>query len=149
MNMNTQQIVIIVVIGIVAGWLASLVVGGGGILRYLITGLVGAFVGGFVFNTAGWKLKPRQPGRRTGRRRGHRRHHRRHPGSRHRVDCHLREGGDLPPVRLRHLDVAWMPTCVGMTVKPQPNTRAKMVSTCLRWYRGRTGPRARPASVLR
>jgi uncharacterized membrane protein YeaQ/YmgE (transglycosylase-associated protein family) len=56
MNMNTQQIVIIVVIGIVAGWLASLVVGGGGILRYLITGLVGAFVGGFVFNAAGWKL---------------------------------------------------------------------------------------------
>ena len=56
MNMNTQQIVIIVVIGIVAGWLASLVVGGGGLLRYLITGLIGAFVGGFVFNAAGWRL---------------------------------------------------------------------------------------------
>ena len=56
MNMNTQQIVIIVVIGIVAGWLASLVVGGGGILRYLITGILGAFVGGWLFSTAGWKL---------------------------------------------------------------------------------------------
>jgi uncharacterized membrane protein YeaQ/YmgE (transglycosylase-associated protein family) len=56
MKMNTQQIIIMVVIGIVAGWLASLVVGGGGLLRYLITGLIGAFVGGFVFNTAGWKL---------------------------------------------------------------------------------------------
>jgi uncharacterized membrane protein YeaQ/YmgE (transglycosylase-associated protein family) len=56
MNMNTQQIIIMVVIGIVAGWLASLVVGGGGLLRYLITGLIGAFVGGFVFNAAGWKL---------------------------------------------------------------------------------------------
>jgi uncharacterized membrane protein YeaQ/YmgE (transglycosylase-associated protein family) len=56
MNMNTQQIVIIVVIGIVAGWLASLVVGGGGILRYLITGILGAFVGGWLFSAAGWKL---------------------------------------------------------------------------------------------
>jgi uncharacterized membrane protein YeaQ/YmgE (transglycosylase-associated protein family) len=57
MNMNTQQIVIMVVIGIVAGWLASVVIGGGGgLLRYLITGLIGAFVGGFVFNAAGWKL---------------------------------------------------------------------------------------------
>ena len=56
MNMNTQQIVIVVVIGIVAGWLASLVVGGGGLLRYLITGILGAFVGGWLFSAAGWKL---------------------------------------------------------------------------------------------
>ena len=56
MNMNTQQIIIIVVIGIVAGWLASLVVGGGGLLRYLITGILGAFVGGWLFSMAGWKL---------------------------------------------------------------------------------------------
>jgi uncharacterized membrane protein YeaQ/YmgE (transglycosylase-associated protein family) len=56
MNMNTQQIIVIVVIGIVAGWLAGLVGGGGGLLRYLITGLIGAFVGNFVFSTAGWKL---------------------------------------------------------------------------------------------
>ena len=57
MNIQTQQLVIWAVIGIVAGWLASVVVGGGGgLLRYLITGLIGAFVGGFVFNAAGWKL---------------------------------------------------------------------------------------------
>jgi uncharacterized membrane protein YeaQ/YmgE (transglycosylase-associated protein family) len=56
-NAQTQQLVIWAVIGIVAGWLASVVVGGGGgLLRYLITGLIGAFVGGFVFNAAGWKL---------------------------------------------------------------------------------------------
>jgi uncharacterized membrane protein YeaQ/YmgE (transglycosylase-associated protein family) len=30
--------------------------GGAGLLRYLITGLIGAFVGGFVFQAAGWKL---------------------------------------------------------------------------------------------
>jgi uncharacterized membrane protein YeaQ/YmgE (transglycosylase-associated protein family) len=56
MNMNTQQIVTIIVVGIVAGWLASLVVGGGGLVRYLITGILGAFVGGWLFNMAGWKL---------------------------------------------------------------------------------------------
>ena len=44
-------------IGIVAGWLASVLVGGGGgLVRYLVTGLIGAFVGGFVFSAAGWKL---------------------------------------------------------------------------------------------
>ena len=56
MNLNTQQIVTMVIVGIVAGWLASLVVGGGGILRYLITGVLGAFVGGWLFASAGWKL---------------------------------------------------------------------------------------------
>jgi uncharacterized membrane protein YeaQ/YmgE (transglycosylase-associated protein family) len=57
MNANAQQLIIWAVIGIVAGWLASVVVGGGGgVLRYLITGLIGAFVGGFVFQMAGWRI---------------------------------------------------------------------------------------------
>ena len=57
MNMNAQQIIIWLVIGIIAGWLASLLDGGGGgLVRYLITGIIGAFVGGVVFNAAGWKL---------------------------------------------------------------------------------------------
>jgi uncharacterized membrane protein YeaQ/YmgE (transglycosylase-associated protein family) len=57
MNMNAQQLIIWAAIGIIAGWLASVVVGGGGgLLRYLITGLLGAFVGGFVFSAGGWKL---------------------------------------------------------------------------------------------
>ncbi|MGE0626757.1 MAG: GlsB/YeaQ/YmgE family stress response membrane protein [Hyphomicrobiaceae bacterium] len=50
MNRQTQQIVIFLVIGIVAGWLASLVVGGGGLLRYLVTGVIGAFVGGYLLS---------------------------------------------------------------------------------------------------
>jgi uncharacterized membrane protein YeaQ/YmgE (transglycosylase-associated protein family) len=57
MNMNAQQVLIWLVIGIIAGWLASLVVGGGGgLVRYLITGIIGAFVGGVVFSAAGWRL---------------------------------------------------------------------------------------------
>jgi uncharacterized membrane protein YeaQ/YmgE (transglycosylase-associated protein family) len=57
MNMNAQQLLIMAVVGIVAGWLASLVVGGPrGLLAYLITGVIGAFVGGWLFSAAGWKL---------------------------------------------------------------------------------------------
>ena len=57
MNMNTQQIIIVVVVGIVAGWLASLVVGGpSSLIGYLVTGIIGAFVGSFVFGAAGWKI---------------------------------------------------------------------------------------------
>jgi uncharacterized membrane protein YeaQ/YmgE (transglycosylase-associated protein family) len=56
MNSNTQQLIVMALVGIVAGWLASIVVGGGGLLRYLITGVLGAVVGGWLFSTAGWKL---------------------------------------------------------------------------------------------
>ncbi len=54
--MDVKAILIWVAIGILAGWLASVVVGGGGLVRYLITGLIGAFVGGFLFNLAGINL---------------------------------------------------------------------------------------------
>jgi uncharacterized membrane protein YeaQ/YmgE (transglycosylase-associated protein family) len=56
MNLDAQKLIIWAIIGIVAGWLASVVVGGGGgLVRYLITGLIGAFVGGFLLSTLGWK----------------------------------------------------------------------------------------------
>jgi uncharacterized membrane protein YeaQ/YmgE (transglycosylase-associated protein family) len=57
MNVDAQKLIIWAIIGIIAGWLASVVIGGGGgLVRYLITGLIGAFVGGFVFQAAGWKI---------------------------------------------------------------------------------------------
>jgi len=43
-----KAILIWVAIGLIAGWLASIVVGGGGIIRNIITGLIGAVVGGFL-----------------------------------------------------------------------------------------------------
>ena len=49
-NTNTRAIVIFLVIGLIAGWLASWIVGGGGLLTYLISGVLGAFVGGYVFS---------------------------------------------------------------------------------------------------
>ncbi|MCX5514717.1 GlsB/YeaQ/YmgE family stress response membrane protein [Kaistia algarum] len=48
MDSQLKSILIWIVIGLLAGWLASLVVGGGGLLRNIIVGLVGAVVGGFL-----------------------------------------------------------------------------------------------------
>jgi uncharacterized membrane protein YeaQ/YmgE (transglycosylase-associated protein family) len=48
--MNPQALVIALVIGAVAGWLASLVMGGGGLIRYIITGIIGSFVGSFLLS---------------------------------------------------------------------------------------------------
>lgn len=56
--MNTQQLIVMAVMGIVAGWLASIVVGGvkGGLIGMLIAGLVGSVVGGFLLNALGLKI---------------------------------------------------------------------------------------------
>ncbi|MDQ3366476.1 MAG: GlsB/YeaQ/YmgE family stress response membrane protein [Myxococcota bacterium] len=44
------------IVGLVAGVLASLIVGGSGygIIGDIVVGIVGAFIGGFVFREAGW-----------------------------------------------------------------------------------------------
>lgn len=54
--MDVKSLVIIAVVGVLAGWLASFVVGGHGLLRYLVTGVGGAFVGGILFERMGWRL---------------------------------------------------------------------------------------------
>jgi uncharacterized membrane protein YeaQ/YmgE (transglycosylase-associated protein family) len=43
-------------IGIVAGWLASWLVGGSGLLHYVVTGLAGSLVGGFLLERFGIDL---------------------------------------------------------------------------------------------
>jgi len=48
-------------LGLVAGWLASWVVGGSGLIRYTITGLVGSFVGGILLERLGVDLGIRNP----------------------------------------------------------------------------------------
>jgi uncharacterized membrane protein YeaQ/YmgE (transglycosylase-associated protein family) len=49
MNGQTQSIVSWIVIGLIAGFLASVIVGGGGgLLGWLIAGLIGSVVGGFI-----------------------------------------------------------------------------------------------------
>lgn len=54
--MNPQAIAVIVAIGLVAGWLASLVMGGGGLIRYIITGVLGSFVGTYLLSALGVRL---------------------------------------------------------------------------------------------
>jgi uncharacterized membrane protein YeaQ/YmgE (transglycosylase-associated protein family) len=39
-------IIIMAVNGLIAGWLASLLLGGGGLIRNMFVGIIGAFVGG-------------------------------------------------------------------------------------------------------
>jgi uncharacterized membrane protein YeaQ/YmgE (transglycosylase-associated protein family) len=56
MEVDLQALLIFLGIGLVAGWLASLVLGGGGIVRNLIVGVIGAFVGGWLLSLAGISL---------------------------------------------------------------------------------------------
>jgi uncharacterized membrane protein YeaQ/YmgE (transglycosylase-associated protein family) len=50
MTTDTRQLAVFLGIGLLAGFLASLVVGGDGLFRYLITGVLGALVGGYLFS---------------------------------------------------------------------------------------------------
>lgn len=43
-------------IGLAAGWLASWIVGGSGLLRYVLTGMVGSLVGSFLLERLGIDL---------------------------------------------------------------------------------------------
>jgi uncharacterized membrane protein YeaQ/YmgE (transglycosylase-associated protein family) len=48
--MSIETILLWVAIGLIAGWLASAVVGGGyGVIGDIVVGIVGAFLGGIVF----------------------------------------------------------------------------------------------------
>ena len=56
MDPKVQQLVVFALIGLVAGWLASIVVGGGGLIQYLLSGVIGAFVGGYLLSALGVNL---------------------------------------------------------------------------------------------
>lgn len=51
-----MEILTWIIVGLVAGVLASLLVGGSGygIIGDIVIGIVGAFIGGYVFSAAGW-----------------------------------------------------------------------------------------------
>jgi len=55
MRMTAEMILIWIIVGLVAGVLASMVVGSGfGLVGDIVIGIVGAFVGGLLFRSAGW-----------------------------------------------------------------------------------------------
>jgi uncharacterized membrane protein YeaQ/YmgE (transglycosylase-associated protein family) len=48
--MSLETLLLWIVVGLVAGWLASAVVGGGyGVIGDVVVGVVGSFIGGFIF----------------------------------------------------------------------------------------------------
>ncbi|MBM7119021.1 GlsB/YeaQ/YmgE family stress response membrane protein [Archangium primigenium] len=52
--MGLETLVLWLFIGLIAGWLASAVVGGGyGIVGDIVVGIVGAFLGGWIFRSLG------------------------------------------------------------------------------------------------
>jgi uncharacterized membrane protein YeaQ/YmgE (transglycosylase-associated protein family) len=61
--MDAQRLIVMAVIGIVAGWLASLFVGGlrAGLVGYLVAGLIGSVVGGWLLGQLGVRFNAGNP----------------------------------------------------------------------------------------
>lgn len=59
--MDIKALIVFLAVGAVAGLLASLVVGGGGLLYYIIIGVIGSFVGGFLFSALKINLSTGSP----------------------------------------------------------------------------------------
>lgn len=56
--MDTKALLVFLLVGIVAGFLGSLIAGGGGgLIAYLIAGVLGSFVGGYLFSALKIDLK--------------------------------------------------------------------------------------------
>lgn len=55
-SIEIKDIIIWVVIGLIAGWLASFIVGGSSIVTYILSGLLGSIVGGILVRVTGIKL---------------------------------------------------------------------------------------------
>jgi uncharacterized membrane protein YeaQ/YmgE (transglycosylase-associated protein family) len=51
-----MDIITWLIVGMIAGVLASLVAGGYGLVADIVIGVVGAFVGGWIFEHAGWHV---------------------------------------------------------------------------------------------
>lgn len=57
LNITNEQLLVCSGIGIVAGWLASQIVGGkGGIIRYLLAGILGSFLGPIILSFMSFEL---------------------------------------------------------------------------------------------
>ncbi len=56
MDANTRAWLVLAAIGLVAGFLASILVGGDGLIQYLLSGVIGAFVGSYLLNALGVNL---------------------------------------------------------------------------------------------
>ena len=48
-----ESLLVWILVGLVAGWIASLFLGGRGLLRYIIVGMLGSIVGGYLVSMTG------------------------------------------------------------------------------------------------
>src|ERR1041384_5547404 len=55
--MTLETLIIWLLVGLIAGWLASQLVrgGGSGVVTDIVVGIVGAFIGGMIFRAEGWR----------------------------------------------------------------------------------------------
>ena len=60
-RMDSRSLLIFLGIGLLAGFLAGLIVGGGNILLYLVWGVIGSFFGGFIFTQFNINLGIKNP----------------------------------------------------------------------------------------
>lgn len=56
MDPQIRALLVLAAIGIVAGFLASVLIGGGGLIQYLLSGVIGAFVGSYLLSALGVNL---------------------------------------------------------------------------------------------
>lgn len=58
MDPKIQRLIITALFGILAGWLGSFIAGSprGGLIGYLIAGVLGSFVGSYLFQAMNWRL---------------------------------------------------------------------------------------------
>ncbi|MGF1447601.1 MAG: GlsB/YeaQ/YmgE family stress response membrane protein [Pikeienuella sp.] len=55
-KIDAKQIVTVLVFGLVVGWLASLIVGGGSLISYVIWGVLGSLLAGVAVPALGLKI---------------------------------------------------------------------------------------------
>jgi len=60
-RIEVKDIVVWVVIGLIAGWLASFVVGGHSVVAYVLSGLLGSIVGGIIVRVSGFRVNLGNP----------------------------------------------------------------------------------------
>lgn len=57
--MDGLGIILTIIVGGLAGWIASLLIGaGGGLIKNVIVGILGAFIGSFIFELLGLSAEP-------------------------------------------------------------------------------------------
>ena len=55
--MTLETVLVWLVVGLISGWLASMVVGSGmGLVGDIVVGIVGAFIGGIPFRQMHWRI---------------------------------------------------------------------------------------------